>query len=167
MKRALYAFIALGSAILLLLAYSKPAQLANARASLVAIWHGKTARAVEIGRAGNGDFFVRANINGKTAPMVLDSGATSVILTYETAKAAGLPLEVLHFGVDVETASGHTRAASITLDRLAIGKLTERAVPALVAPPGKLKTNLLGMGFLDRLESWEVRGDKVMLRGYP
>jgi hypothetical protein len=30
-----------------------------------------------------------------------------------------------------------------------------------------MKTNLLGMSFLDRLESWEVRADKLVLRGFP
>jgi predicted aspartyl protease len=30
-----------------------------------------------------------------------------------------------------------------------------------------MKTNLLGMSFLDRMESWEVRADRLMLRGYP
>ena len=30
-----------------------------------------------------------------------------------------------------------------------------------------MKTNLLGMSFLDRLESWGVRADKLMLNGYP
>ena len=99
--------------------------------------------------------------------MVIDTGATSVVLTYETAKAAGLPLELLDYNVDVETAGGHTRAARLTLDRLAIGKLVERSVPALVVPRGQMKTNLLGMSFLDRLESWEVRADRLMLRGYP
>ena len=59
------------------------------------------------------------------------------------------------------------RAARLTLDRLAIGKLVERSVPALVVPHGQMKTNLLGMSFLDRLESWEVRADRLMLHGYP
>ncbi len=89
------------------------------------------------------------------------------MLTYDTAKAAGLPLELLDYNVDIETANGRTRAARLTLDRLAIGKLVERSVPALVVPRGQMKTNLLGMSFLDRLESWEVRADKLMLRGYP
>jgi aspartyl protease family protein len=30
-----------------------------------------------------------------------------------------------------------------------------------------MKTNLLGMSFLDRLERWEVRADRLMLHGYP
>jgi aspartyl protease family protein len=99
--------------------------------------------------------------------MVIDTGATSVVLTYETAKAAGLPLELLEYDVDVETAGGHTKAARLTLDRLAIGRLVERSGPALVVPHGQMKTNLLGMSFLDRLESWEVRADRLMLHGYP
>jgi clan AA aspartic protease (TIGR02281 family) len=98
---------------------------------------------------------------------VIDTGATSVVLTYETAKAAGLPLELLDYSVDVETAGGRVRAARLTLDRVSIGKLVERSVPALVVPRGQMKSNLLGMSFLNRLESWEVRPDKLMLRGYP
>ena len=127
----------------------------------------KSARAVEISRSNEGDFALRAKINDHAAPMVIDTGATSVVLTYETAKAAGLPLELLDYNVDVETAGGHVKAARLTLDRLAVGKLLERSVPALVVPRGQLKTNLLGMSFLNRLESWEVRADRLMLRGYP
>jgi aspartyl protease family protein len=40
-------------------------------------------------------------------------------------------------------------------------------VPALIAQPGQLHTSLLGMSFLNRLESWEVRGDQLLMRGYP
>ena len=52
----------------------------------------------------------------------------------------------------------------MTLDRLAVGAIVERAVPALIAQPGQLRTNLLGMSFLNRLQSWEVRGDRLVLR---
>ena len=58
-------------------------------------------------------------------------------------------------------------AAPVTLDRLSIGNITERSVPALIAQPGQLRTNLLGMSFLNRLDSWEVRGDKLRMRGTP
>jgi len=98
---------------------------------------------------------------------VIDTGATSVVLTWETAKAIGLPLEMLEYNVDVETAGGHTKAARLTLDRLAVGHLVEKSVPALVVPRGQMRTNLLGMSFLDRLESWGVQADRLMLNGYP
>jgi aspartyl protease family protein len=124
-------------------------------------------RDVQVVRGNSGDFAVVAHINGARIPMVLDTGASSVVLTQEAAKAAGLPLEVLNYTVNVDTANGRTRAAAVTLDRLAVGGLTERAVPALVAQSGQLKNNLLGMSFLNRLASWEVRGDQLLMRGYP
>ena len=124
-------------------------------------------RSVQVVRGNAGDFAVAAHINGAKIPMVLDTGATSVVLTQEAAKAAGLPIEVLNYSVNVDTANGRTRAAAVTLDRLAVGSLTARAVPALVAQHGQLKSNLLGMSFLNRLESWEVRGDSLRMRGSP
>ncbi len=122
---------------------------------------------VEIARGRGGEFHVRTQVNGAGMPMVLDTGASAVVLTHDAARHAGLPLEVLSYDVAVETANGRTRAAAVTLDRVAIGGIVERQVPALVAQPGQLKTNLLGMSFLSRLESWEVRGDRLVLRGYP
>jgi aspartyl protease family protein len=124
-------------------------------------------RTVEIARGAGGGFSVGAHVNGARVAMVLDTGASAVVLTQEAAKAAGLPLEVLNYSVNVDTANGRARAAPVTLDRLSIGDITERSVPALVAQGGQLRTSLLGMSFLNRLESWEVRGDKLMMRGYP
>jgi aspartyl protease family protein len=74
---------------------------------------------------------------------------------------------MVKYTVPVDTANGHTRAAAVTLDRLSIGGIEERAVPALIAQPGQLKTSLLGMSFLNRLQGWEVHGDKLVMRGYP
>jgi aspartyl protease family protein len=125
------------------------------------------ARIQQIARGNGGEFKLDARINGVKVPMVIDTGATSVVLTYETAKAAGLPLELLDYDVPLETVGGNTKAARLTLDRLAVGRLVEHSIPALVVPRGQMKTNLLGMSFLDRLESWEVRADRLMLRGYP
>lgn len=124
-------------------------------------------RVVEIARGRGGSFDVSTTINGGKVPMILDTGASAVVLTQEAAKAAGLPLEVLSYSVTVDTANGKTRAAAVTLDSIGVGGLIERSVPALIAQPGQLRTSLLGMSFLNRLESWEVRGDKLVLRGYP
>jgi aspartyl protease family protein len=124
-------------------------------------------RSVEVARAFNGDFAISARINGARVAMVLDTGASSVVLTREDAKAAGLPLEVLSYTAVIDTANGRTRAAPVRLDRVAVGDLVERQVDALVAQPGQLKTSLLGMSFLNRLQRWEVRGDRLLLHGYP
>ena len=124
-------------------------------------------RTVQVARAANGDFAVTAQINGARVSMVLDTGASSVVLTREDAKAAGLPLEVLAYTVSIDTANGRTQAAPVTLDRVGIGGLVEHSISALVAQPGQLKVSLLGMSFLNRLQSWEVRGDRLLLHAYP
>ena len=172
MSRLLLMFAVLIATAGAIVAYGDPNQLARAKSTVSntvsdLLRPRAATRAVQISRGQGGEFALQAKINGVAAPMVIDTGATSVVLTYETAKAAGLPLELLEYDVDLETAGGHTKAARLTLDRLAIGKLVERSVPALVVPHGQMKTNLLGMSFLDRLESWEVRADSLMLRGYP
>jgi aspartyl protease family protein len=119
---------------------------------------------VEIARGQRGEFQIFAEINGSRVPTVYDTGASAVVLTQEAAKAAGLPLDFLNYSVPVETANGRTRAAPVTLDRIAVGDIVERNVPALIAQPGQLRTSLLGMSFLNRLASSEVRGDKLVLR---
>lgn len=124
-------------------------------------------RNVEVVRGASGDFALAVSINGSHVPMVLDTGASSVVLTQEAAKAAHLPLEVLDYTVRVDTANGQTRAAPVILDKVAVGGLVERGVPALVVKHGQLKNNLLGMSFLNRLASWEVRGNRLRMRGTP
>src|SRR5262249_57271323 len=52
-------------------------------------------RVVEVTRGGQGNFAVAAHLNTTRISMVLDTGASSVVLTQDTAKAAGLPVEVL------------------------------------------------------------------------
>ena len=173
MSRVLLILTVLLATACAVIAYGDPVQIARAKSTVSSTVSDllrprlASTRAVQISRGQGGEFALQAKINGVNAPMVIDTGATSVVLTYETAKAIGLPLELLEYDVDVETAGGHTKAARLTLDRLAVGKLVERSVPALVVPHGQMKTNLLGMSFLDRLESWEVRPDSLRLRGYP
>jgi len=158
-------------ALLLMLGYTYRFQLHDIADQVMAeLVPGRVAdsgRTVALARAQSSDFQITTDINGHSIPMILDTGASSVVLTNEAAKAIGLPVEVIKYTVNIATANGHTKAAEVTLDRVAVGSIVERAVPALIAQPGQLKTSLLGMSFLNRLQSWEVRGDKLVLRGYP
>src|SRR3954452_2562414 len=169
MIRILLIIVMLAGTAGAVVAYGDPDQIARASDSISHMLFSKgfSTAAVQIPRGQGGEFALHAKINGINAPMVIDTGTTSVGLTWETAKAIGLPIEMLEYNVDVETAGGHTKAARLTLDRLAVGGLVEKSIPALVVPRGQMKTNLLGMSFLDRLESWGVQADKVMLHGYP
>jgi aspartyl protease family protein len=157
--------------LVLLVGYTYRAELRvvadRVMSEVVPGWVAQKGHIVEIARGRGGDFSVRAQVNGARVSMVVDSGASAVVLTQEAAKAAGLPLEVLNYSTTVETANGRARVAAVTLDRLAIGNIVELSVPALIAQPGQLRSSLLGMSFLDRLESWEVRGDRLLMRAYP
>jgi aspartyl protease family protein len=64
----------------------------------------------------------------------------------------------------VETAIWTTYAASVRLRTLQLWPINLSDVDALVAKPGALKENLLGMSFLSRLRSYEFSGDSLTLR---
>jgi predicted aspartyl protease len=75
-------------------AYGDSDQIARASSKVSHIFRAQTAApapAVQIPRGQGGEFALRAKINGVAAPMVIDTGATSVVLTWETAKATASP----------------------------------------------------------------------------
>lgn len=120
---------------------------------------------VVISRRLDGSYLVNGRVNDREARFIFDTGATTVVLTSESAKRLGLDPAKLTYTAAVSTANGVTLAAPVTLDRVAIGSITEQQVRALVAKPGVLHENLLGMTFLDRLGSYEVRNNRLILRG--
>ncbi len=130
-------------ALLLAAAYSYRAELREVGDRVLSeLIPGRAAvrgQSVEIARARAGDFQIAMEVNGGRVPMVLDTGASMIVLTQDAAKAAGLPIEMLAYSVNIDTANGRTRAASVTLDRVVIGSIVERAVPALIAQPGQLR----------------------------
>jgi aspartyl protease family protein len=122
-------------------------------------------RAVRVRRRVDGHFVVRAAVNGQAMTLLVDTGASTVVLTPTDAQRAGVDTGDLSYTVEVHTANGTTYAAPVTLRSLAVGPLLVRDVNALVAPPGSLKENLLGMSFLRRLRSYEFSKDYLTLRG--
>jgi aspartyl protease family protein len=120
---------------------------------------------VRIRKRLDGHFNATVQINGKSVSMIVDTGATSIVLTPKDAKKAGIDTESLTYRVPVLTANGRAMAARIRLDEVAIGPLDRKKVDALIAQPGALTQSLLGMSFLSRLRSYEFSGDFLTLRG--
>jgi aspartyl protease family protein len=120
---------------------------------------------VRVERNATGDFNVQVLVNGASLPMLIDTGASSVVLTLEAARAAGLPVDLLKYDITIETAKGRSHAAAVVLDQIRIGNIIQRRVPALIVRRGDLRVSLLGMSFLQRLESFELRGKQMVLRG--
>lgn len=119
---------------------------------------------VAVTRRLDGSFLVPAKVGERPVAFLFDTGASTVVLSAETAEALGFRADALRFRVPVATANGRGLAAPVTLERLSVGPIEVRRVPALVARPGMLDGNLLGQSFLERLESYEVRGKRLVLR---
>ena len=124
-----------------------------------------TGQAVRIKRGWTGHFVANAKIKDKGVEMIVDTGASTVVLRHEDAKKLGINMRSLRYTVPVQTANGSSYAARVELDSITIGKVGLRGVEALIAKPGSLHQSLLGMSFLSRLRSYEFAGEYLELRG--
>jgi aspartyl protease family protein len=98
-----------------------------------------------------GHFTLTATINGAPTRLVVDTGASLVALTLDDARAAGIGRSELAFNQLTQTAN----FAPVMLREVRIGQLSIENVPAAVIE--NLDQSLLGMSFLKRLKSFEVR----------
>jgi aspartyl protease family protein len=121
-------------------------------------------RAVELKAGAFGHYRAQAEINGRPIDVLIDSGASLVVLSYEDAERVGLRLRAEDYSQRVSTANGATRVAPVTLDRIGIGDISVRHVEAAVSEPGKLGQSLLGMTFLGRLQRVDMRGGVLVLQ---
>jgi aspartyl protease family protein len=121
-------------------------------------------QSVRIRRRPDGHFVVRIRANGTSLRMLVDTGASTVVLKPTDARRLGIQVDRLDYGVPVQTANGTTYAAHVRLHSLSLGPINLKNVEALVAKPGTLKDNLLGMSFLSRLRSYEFTGDFLTLK---
>jgi len=115
-------------------------------------------------RAGaDGHFHVEARINGTRLRLLVDTGASQVVLSPADARRLGFDLADLDFHHLSETANGPVTGAPVTLREVAVGEVRLGDVAASVNG-AEMSESLLGMSFLSRLSGFEVRGDKLTLR---
>ncbi len=118
----------------------------------------------DVPRHWDGHFRAAANINGNTIDMLVDTGASLVLLTYEDALMAGVDAGALDFDVPILTANGRSHVATMQLSNINIGGVVVQNVEAAVAQPGQLHASLLGMSFLGAIEEAIIRKDRLILR---
>lgn len=118
---------------------------------------------VELRAVSNGHYFTAAEINGRAVNVMVDTGASMVALSWDDANRAGLFVRNSDYTQRVQTANGVGRFAPVTIDRISIGPITVRNVPAAVSEPGALSTSLLGMSFLSRLQRVDMRSGTLVL----
>lgn len=119
---------------------------------------------ITIHRSENNHFILNGRVNGQSIRLLLDTGASLIVLTVDDAETVGINTENLIYSTPVNTANGRTSAAPVILRRVAIGAIAVDHVRAMVAQPGSLNESLLGMSFLNRLPSWQVERDRLILR---
>jgi aspartyl protease family protein len=121
-------------------------------------------RVVQIAADGGGQYSTDVTINGVLVHMLVDSGATTVAISAETAERIGLPLNEASYTAIVRTANGAARAAPVVLSAVTVGDIYVPAVQGVVFERRAGRVDLLGMSFLKRLSSVEQKAGRLILR---
>ncbi len=126
--------------------------------------HGHPAQVL---KAADGHYWADALIDGQGGPravrVMVDTGATVVVLTPADAARLGLRFKAGDFSATVITASGPVPAARIALQAVAVAGARVERVEALVVQRG-LPHSLLGMSYLGRLSSFSATPSEITLR---
>jgi len=159
-------WVAVGA--VLLLGYSFRDELgavfARVRSELIPAYAVTTdPHAMVLTQGADGAFSVMGAVNGQPVRFVVDTGASDIVLSPADAQRAGVDLASLDFRGVYETANGAGHGAPFTAASLAVGpmRLSNVAVSVNQAP---MSASLLGMSFLKRLESFEIRDRRLFLR---
>jgi aspartyl protease family protein len=116
-----------------------------------------------IQRSDDGHFYVDAEVNGQIVHFLVDTGASSVVLTMADAKHVGLPFSPEQFSVIARGASGDVSGQVMKIGRVAIGRKEAFDVKGAVVGEG-LDISLLGQSFLSRIGTVVIDGDRMILR---
>jgi aspartyl protease family protein len=120
-------------------------------------------RSVVVSRNAQGHFEIDGRVDGRRLTFMVDTGASVVALTAESAAVLGIHPAEREFTMLVRTANGTVNAAPVELDRVEIDDLVVYNVAALVLPDSALSDNLLGLSFLSRLRRFEYSEGKLVL----
>lgn len=118
---------------------------------------------VELTADRHGHYAAEAEVNGRHIPLMVDTGASLVVLTYEDAERAGVFVGDGDFTAQSRTANGIARNALVTLDEVCVESVCVSDVKAMVAEPRRLHVSLLGMTFLGRLRRVDIQSGRLTL----
>lgn len=121
-------------------------------------------RSATITAKDDGHYWTRALVNRKASiEFMVDTGASVIALTQSDARKMGLKPERLDYKWEIRTAGGITKGASVVIESIKINQVHIKNVDAMVLD-SDLEQSLLGMSFLRELYSYEVRGDRMIIR---
>jgi len=111
----------------------------------------------------DGHFRIEALVDGTRVRFLIDTGASGIVLSPADARRLGFDPDTLQFTGFAETANGTVRTAAVRLGAIEIGPIRLHDLPASVNQAA-MRGSLLGMRFLERLRSFEVRDGVLILR---
>ena len=110
----------------------------------------------------DGHFWLRAEVNGRPANFLVDTGATLTAVSQELADSVGLEARRGGIPVRIDTANGSIAAQLTTIEDLSFGNVRASGIDAVIIP-NMGQTNVIGMNVLSRLGSWRVEGQELIL----
>lgn len=113
-------------------------------------------------RDDDGHFYATLRINDKPIKLVVDTGATGIVLTKEDAKTVGLPMDKLDYSLTAYTANGTVNSAPVVLHDVRIGKTVHSGMRASVNG-GDLHSSLLGMEYISAFSEFKIVKDLLYL----
>jgi aspartyl protease family protein len=119
--------------------------------------------AVALSQTRGGAYEVVGEVNGEKVRFMIDTGASDIVLSPADAKRVGIDVEALDFSRRYETANGAGYGARAVVDTLQVGPILMRRVPVSINQ-AEMSQSLLGMAFLRRLDSFEVKHGELILR---
>jgi aspartyl protease family protein len=117
---------------------------------------------VEVPRSPDGHYYLTVEVNGAPVHFMVDTGASEVVLSARDARKAGFDPDALAYTGRAYTANGEVRTARVRADSLSLGGIEDRNAPLWVTA-GELDKSLLGMGYLQRWSSVEIRNGQLIL----
>ncbi len=117
-----------------------------------------------IQRSWDGHFRAVAQVNGEDIGLLIDTGASLVLLRHDDAIRIGFDPDDLDYVTPLTTASGRSYIAPVTIDSIRVGDLMIYNVKAGVAQQGALHSSLLGMSFIEKLDETVIQRDQLILR---
>lgn len=120
-------------------------------------------RSLRLQRDASGHFTGDFRVNGRPLNGLIDTGATLVAINLGTARKLGLNVGPNDFTYVINTANGETSAARVVLERMEIGSIRAEDVETFVLDDPSLSINLVGMSFLNKLQSFRVENGEMLL----
>ncbi len=117
-----------------------------------------------LNRAWDGHFRAIAKIDSADIGVMVDTGASMILLRYDDALRAGVDPDLLDFNVPLTTAGGRSQVAYYQFSQVRIGGVVVYNVQGAIAEPGALHTSLLGMSFIEELSEVVIRKNAMILR---